>query len=341
VTAGRDDFAEKHMSANQQIQTKPKQLPTIREQLEGPKFAAAVAKSLPKHLNADRFLRIATTALTRTPKLAQCDQASFFGALLTLSQLGIEPDGRRAHLIPFENRKRGVTECQLIIDYKGLAELAMRSGLISNLHADVIRDGDLFEYSAGEVSKHVPWFLRRGDRPASAGDVIAVYAISRFRDGSSKAEVMSVEDVESIRKRSRAANAGPWVTDWEEMAKKTVFRRLSKWLPLSPEFRDAVEADEEPQPAIEVPAVKVEPLEIGEMHAGTHEPELGISEDTQAKLAEILGNRIPEALAWLKRAEWIGADDGIEDLSEANAKSILDKPAEFLAALDKAKGGTK
>lgn len=230
----------------QKTPEKPKAL-TIRDRLESNEFKAAVAKALPKHLTPDRFIRIACTAIMKTPKLAQCDQASFFNALLTLSQLGIEPDGRRAHLIPFENRKRNVTEVQLIIDYKGLVELVMRSGLVSNLHADVVCENDEFAYDMGTIERH------RINFKQPRGAVYAVYCIARFKDGTSKTEVMTVEEVESIRKRSRAAQAGPWVTDWSEMAKKTCFRRLSKWLPLSPEFRDAIEADDN-EPAIDISA---------------------------------------------------------------------------------------
>lgn len=219
---------------------------TLKQHLEGPSFIDALKKALPKHMKPDRFIRVALTTMTKTPKLAQCDQASFFAALLTLSQLGIEPDGRRAHLIPFENRKRGVVECQLIIDWKGLAELVMRSGLVSTLHADVVRTGDLFKYSAGELQDHEPHFLRVDSaKPAKAGDIYAVYCVAKMKDGARKVDVMSLDEVEAIRRRSRSGNSGPWVTDWNEMAKKTVFRRLSKWLPLSPEFRDAIEADDE------------------------------------------------------------------------------------------------
>lgn len=223
---------------------------TIRQQLESEQFRQAVAKALPKHLAPDRFIRVACTTVMRTPKLANCDQTSFFNALLTLSQLGIEADGRRAHLIPFENRKRNVTEVQLIIDYKGLAELAMRSGIVSFLHADVVCDNDEFDYNAGQLKAHHIDFKK------PRGNVYAVYALCRFKDGSEKCDVMTRDEVEEIRKRSRAGTNGPWVTDWNEMAKKTVFRRLSKWLPLSPEFRDAVEADEED--ALPAHSVRVE-----------------------------------------------------------------------------------
>lgn len=210
---------------------------TIKDTLEGDQFKLAISKVLPKHLTADRFVRVAIMAMTRTPKLSQCEPASFFQCLMNLSQMGLEPDGRRAHLIPYENRKRGVMECQLIVDYKGLAELVMRSGMVSNLHADVVCDNDQFEYNKGELVVHKIDFRK------PRGDVYAAYALCRFKDGSEKCEVMTRDEVESIRRRSRAADSGPWVTDWSEMAKKTCFRRLSKWLSLSPEFRDALDKD--------------------------------------------------------------------------------------------------
>lgn len=211
---------------------------TIRDHLESRAFVEQVQKVLPKHLTPERFVRVAVTAMMRTPKLAECDQSSFFNAMLTLSQLGIEPDGRRAHLIPFMNNKRGIMECQLIVDYKGLVELAIRSGQVANIHADVVCANDAFEYDCGEVKRHSI------DFKAARGEMYAAYAICTFKDGTKKCEVMSKDEVESIRKRSRAGDSGPWKTDYNEMSKKTVFRRLSKWLPLSPEMRDAIEADD-------------------------------------------------------------------------------------------------
>jgi recombination protein RecT len=212
---------------------------TLKAWLSDDRFRHSIAQALPKHLSPDRFLRVATTALTRTPKLAQCDQASFFNCLLTLSQVGLEPDGRHAHLIPFENRKRNCIECQLIIDYKGLVALIMRSGLVSFIHADVVCEADDFEYDRGEVKRH------KIDLRNPRGAMYAAYAICRFKDGSEKCDVMGKDEIDAIRKRSRASGSGPWVTDYNEMAKKTVFRRVSKWLPFSPEIRDAIEADDD------------------------------------------------------------------------------------------------
>lgn len=209
----------------------------VKGLINSDQFRHAVSASLPSHLKPDRFIRVALTALTRTPKLMQCEQESFFQCLLSLSQLGLEPDGRNAHLIPFENRMRGVTECQLIVDYKGLVDLAMRSGKIANIHADKVCQNDVFEYDRGDIKKHQINFK------VPRGDAYAYYAMVRFKEGQEKCEVMTKDEIQSIRQRSRAKDSGPWTTDFDEMAKKTVFRRLSKWLQLSPEFRDALEKD--------------------------------------------------------------------------------------------------
>ena len=187
--------------------------------------------SLPKHLSADRFLRVALTAFTRTPKLLQCTKASLTESLMDCSALGLEPDGRKAHLLPYWNKRLKAFECKLIVDYKGLVDLARRSGEIADIHADVVGENDFFEYSFGNDGhlEHKPAIKGRGE-------VIAAYSYVKLKDGSSSYEVMNLEEIEAIHKRSKSADSGPWVTDWNEMAKKTVFRRHSKWLPVSSEL---------------------------------------------------------------------------------------------------------
>lgn len=218
----------------------------IRDHLESPALLSEIAKVLPAHMSPERMARVAITAMTRTPKLAQCTQASFFKCLLDLSSWGLEPDGRRAHLIPYGK------ECQLILDYKGIVELAFRSGYVKNIHADVVREGDLFEVNLGKVTKHTPWdFLPQDVRHKDKGDVIAAYCVVEMKDGATKFEVMTRAEIDGIRARSRAGKSGPWVTDFAEMAKKTVFRRASKWLPLSAEIQDAFDRDFDRFPAMD------------------------------------------------------------------------------------------
>lgn len=186
------------------------------------------ARALPKHLSADRFCRVAITSLSRTPKLQECTPESFMKCLLDLSAMGLEPDGRRAHLIPYGK------EATLVIDYKGLVELVRRSGDVAKIHADVVCENDTFEHSMGEVKTHT-YDLRK-----PRGEAYAAYAQVTLKDGSVQAEIMSKADVEKIRNKSRAGQSGPWKDHWEEMAKKTAFRRLTKWLTLSPEIQDRI-----------------------------------------------------------------------------------------------------
>lgn len=241
--------------------TEQKPIATLRDLLQTERVKQEIATALPKHMTPDRMIRAAMTAMLKTPELANCDRTSFMQAMLTLSQLGLEPDGRMAHLIPFRNNKAQRVDCQLIVDYKGLVELAQRSGKVSKIHADVVCENDLFEYDMGEINKHVVDFRK------PRGEAYAAYARVVMKDGTSKCEVMSREEIDAVRARSRAGGSGPWVTDWREMAKKTVFRRCSKWLSLSPELRDVVEADDDqfdhshaaiPMEPPEKPATRVE-----------------------------------------------------------------------------------
>jgi recombination protein RecT len=289
----------------------PSKNKTVRDWLSTPSFRDEIAKALPKHCTPDRFLRVALTALLKTPKLADCTPASVCNALLSLSQFGLEPDGRRAHLIPYGN------QCTLIVDWKGLAELILRSGLVSYLHASEVCENDLFDYDLGEVKKHTVDFKK------PRGKVYAFYSLCKFRDGTAKADVMTLDEVKAIQARSKAGRSGPWITDFNEMGKKTVFRRLSKWLPLSPEIRAAVEVDDDvidieaKQQAnagglaslVDLPAMPTEdgpPLTGGEKNVtDTALPEYTAQD--REKVIEVLQNRILDsrisAEAMLKQAK--------------------------------------
>lgn len=193
---------------------------------------AQFAAALPSHLSPDRFARVAITAITRTPKLQQCTQESFFKCLLDLSAMGLEPDGRRAHLIPYGR------ECTLVLDFKGLAELVRRSGDVVKIHSDVVCENDTFAHSMGDVTEHT--YDIRKDR----GAVIAAYSQVTLKNGAVQSEIMSKAEIDAIKNKSRAGRSGPWVDHYNQMACKTVFRRLTKWLTLSPEVMDAVSAAE-------------------------------------------------------------------------------------------------
>lgn len=255
---------------------------TIRQNLETDHFLQKVVQTN-RDADPEAFQAACTRAVMTNAKLAGCSQKSFFRSVMDLVRWNLLPDGRQAHLIPYG------TECTLVIDYKGLVELAYRSGTISRIHADVVREGDAFVYDRGEIRQHVPWFLRRDSKPDEAGEIIAAYCDVRFKDGAEKCEILAKEEIEAIRTRSRAGNSGPWKTDWCEMAKKTAFRRVSKWLPLSAEVRTAFERDDDrlrdippatPQGAAHTPsAADFEQLLSGEQPEVQTEPEPATNAD--------------------------------------------------------------
>ncbi|CDG95446.1 recombination and repair protein; Rac prophage [Xenorhabdus bovienii str. puntauvense] len=213
-----------------------------------PSMKAQLAAALPRHMTPDRMIRIVTTEIRKTPALASCDMQSFVGAVVQCSQLGLEPGNALGHayILPFDKkRKEGdrwltvKTEAQLIIGYRGMIDLARRSGQIVSISARTVRDGDKFhfEYGLNENLTHVPG--ENEDAP-----ITHVYAVARLKDGGVQFEVMTFKQVEKVRTQSKAGTNGPWVSHWEEMAKKTVIRRLFKYLPVSIEMQKAVVLDE-------------------------------------------------------------------------------------------------
>ena len=190
------------------------------------------ARALPKHMTPDRFIRVALTALTRTPKLMQCTPASMMKCLLDCSAIGIEPDNRRAYLIPYG------TEATLIVSYMGLIELIRRSGDVTSIRAETVCENDFFTWENGQVEHKIDWRNPRGKMQA-------VYAEAIMKSGEKQTAVMTKEEVEAIRKKSKASGSSPWTEHFDEMAKKTAVRRLSKMMPLSSEIMDHVAKDDE------------------------------------------------------------------------------------------------
>ena len=235
------------------------------------------AMALPKHITPDRFMRVALTAINKTPKLANCTRESLLACLMDCSALGIEPDGRLAYLIPYGD------QCTLIVGYKGIVELARRSGEIADIHADIVCANDQFEYSFGSEGKlvHKP---KLGDR----GDVIAVYSFAKLKDGSASYEVMDRAEVDAIKNRSKASGNGPWKTDWNEMAKKTVFRRHSKWLPVSSEkMQEALEKDFDlPSDIVDMSRVGKPVVQEPKAIAATASSSDGLSEEEKRQAIE-------------------------------------------------------
>ncbi|GAK01483.1 recombinational DNA repair protein RecT [Geomicrobium sp. JCM 19055] len=137
--------------------------------------------------------------------------------------------------------------------YKGMIDLARRSGHIKSIYAHTVHANDEFEYELGLEPKlvHKP---ATGDR----GNMEYAYAVAHFVDGGYQFEVFSHHDIEQVKKRSKAGNFGPWKTDYEEMAKKTVVRRMFKYLPISIEIQQHASQDETVRRDITEEAEKVD-----------------------------------------------------------------------------------
>lgn len=213
---------------------------SLADQIRGMEKQFALA--MPKGAEATQLIRDALTALRTTKGLADCENTSVLGALMTCAQLGLRPGVAglgHAYLIPF--RDRGTPKAQLVIGYQGLVELAHRSGKIKSLIARTVHENDEFEvdYGLADSLIHKPNLF--GDR----GEPIAYYAIVKFANDGYAFWVMSKSDVEKHRDRhSKAGKFGPWVDHFEAMAHKTCVRMLAKYMPKSTDLATAIAADE-------------------------------------------------------------------------------------------------
>ena len=201
-----------------------------------------ISKALPSVLTGERFTRMVLTAMSTNPQLQLCTPSSFLGAMMQAAQLGVEPNTPlgQAYLIPYRNH--GSLECQFQLGYRGLIDLAYRSGEITDISAHEVYENDTFEYELGldPKLKHIPALENRGN-------VILYYAVYHTKSGGYGFEVMSLEDVKKhMNKFSKAAGKGfsPWSTNFDEMAKKTVVKKLLKYAPIKTEFTRQIATDE-------------------------------------------------------------------------------------------------
>lgn len=205
-------------------------------------YKGEIARALPRHMNADTMARVALTCFRMNPKLADCQPASVFAAVIQASQLGLRPGLlAECYLIPYKD------QCTLQLGYQGLLELVRRSGLVASIGAYLVHEKDTYAVSFGTAPgvTHVPYL--DGD----PGPVKFGYAVAVLKDGGTHVEVMSNDQIRAIRDRSqnvqnakRYGKQTPWDTDFEEMARKTLIRRICKYLPKSNELALAIGLDD-------------------------------------------------------------------------------------------------
>lgn len=215
-------------------------------------MADEIKKALPENVKSERFQRIALTAFNGNAKLQQCDPLTFLAAMMQSAQLGLEPNTPlgQAYLIPYGGN------VQFQIGYKGLLELAYRTREYKNIYAHEVYENDEFEveYGLNPVLIHKPAFSNRGK-------VIGYYAVFKLINGGDSFAYMSIEEVEAhARKFSKTYSNGPWKSDFDSMAKKTVLKQLLKYAPLSTEVQEVTAIDERVAPEIKREKVQDEQL---------------------------------------------------------------------------------
>jgi recombination protein RecT len=224
----------------------------LRIMIQSDKIREQLAMALPHYYTPDQFTVIVRTAINKNPKLAECDPGSFMTAMITAAQMGLAPDGRNGHLIPRYNGKTQRMECQFQADYKGLVNLVRKNENVADIYAEPVHEADEFKITKGLHRDLIHGVDVRKPR----GAFIGVYSVIAYKDGTNSFEFMSKEEVDAIKARSQSPNAGPWATDYSEMAKKTVIKRLLKLADLSQETVERINIDNTLEPISTVPEIK-------------------------------------------------------------------------------------
>lgn len=246
-----EELAKKQEERKLQVQAFNKKKEKVSDFINS--YKGQIAQALPKILTPDRMIRTALTAMMRNPDLFECTGHSLISCILTSAQLGLLPDNvlGECYLIPFNNNKKNVKECTFIIGYKGLLTLALRSGQVQSISAQAVfaanePGGDVFDYDLGLEEKLV-------HKPSGLSDPAKIthfYAIVRMKGGGHVFDVMTRAQVEAVRNESKnykfaqKKETTVWGLYFTEMGKKTLLRRLMKYVPLSPEVANVIALDE-------------------------------------------------------------------------------------------------
>jgi recombination protein RecT len=214
------------------------------------------------HKRTEKFVRVAATAINGNANLLKADRTSLYAACNKAAADGLLPDGREAAFVMFGN------QAQYMPMMAGILKKLRNSGELSSITALIVHRNDNFKYWVDSDGEHLNF---EPNMFAERGEVIGVFAMAKLHDGALYVEVLTKAQVEQVRKVSKAANNGPWVTWWDEMARKTAMRRLSKRLPMSTDMDGLFghDDDEHVVAADTAPAPRTAP----EMRDVTPEPE--------------------------------------------------------------------
>ncbi|MHB8281261.1 MAG: recombinase RecT [bacterium] len=318
---------------NQALQKSQDQFMAVRDLLERAKNE--IAKALPKSITPERITRIALTTLRKNSGLLACDPNSFLGAVMQASQLGLEIDDNLglAYLVPFFNKKRGIKEVQLIIGYRGLIELARRSGKLKSISARIVYENEPFsiEYGLTENLTHTPL------SPSERGtNIKGVYAVATTNDSIKVFEFLWLDELKEIKKKAREKSTNPstsiWAKNEEEMMKKTVIRKMMKYLSLSPEVTKATVIDEYGEAGVNTKDMFIDIQAEKQTQLGLTEPKAIAQEKvtemsayrTQAETNINDNSKVPETKAKLIDNYSYQGEDAAYNECESNDESIPD-----------------
>lgn len=205
-----------------------------------------IEKMLPAHIRPEPFFAGLALIASKQPKLLECERGTLIRAAYEAAELGfsLNPAMKECDILPAFNKRAGMLEAQLRPRYMGLLKLARQSGQVHRPNAHVVYENDVFEIElgGGKSLLHRP---AKGDRGKAVG-AYCIWWLSTDRNDYDF-DYMTEDVIERARQFSQAPNSDAWTKHRDEMWRKTVVRRASKYMPMSTEtdsFRKAVALDE-------------------------------------------------------------------------------------------------
>lgn len=245
---------------------------TVQDQIKGTlqNMKRDFASALPSHIDVDKFIRVAQTAILTDPKVLNLERASLYQSCIQAAQDGLLPDGKESALVPFGSK---ATYMPMVA---GILKKLRNSGEIAGITAQLVYANDHFEYFVDVDGEHL---VHRPDFFSDRGELRGVYAQAKLKDGTVYVEVLNMQDIEAIKGASRGAKYGPWAGPFaSEMMKKSAIRRLAKRLPMSTDIEQTIERDNqyydfsnEPEPKPEPKPQATKPTNLAEA--------MGVKED--------------------------------------------------------------
>jgi recombination protein RecT len=305
------------------------------------RMAPEIAKACGSQIKADELGRVALTTIRLNPKLMECNIQSLMAGVMMAAQLGlrIDPTLGQAYLVPYGK------EAQFILGYRGMLALIRNSGEVSNIMAHPVYDNDLFilQYGLDEKLEHIPWHCRTDKQVKDGGNFKGAYVVAKLKDGGNAHLYMPKAEIDAHRKRSKASASGPWVTDYEAMALKTVVRGISKWLPMSiDDYRKIAANDETVKTEISSDMADVtditadqQPVNVGQIEDAEIPMTKEESDAAIPDTAELLQDCY-RLLSELSELRGETPDDMIDTLTNKKVGTqidLQDKPAPYLVDL--------